>query len=660
VWVNTPVNLPKSVSASVVAVALMLGAAHGAHALPDNRSSGASAWSEKVSSSAETPELTAADLEPWLDGFMRTALRVNDIAGAVVHVVKDGQVLTSEGFGVSNVETGAPVDPERTLFRVASVSKTFTWTALMQLVERGQVELDADINDYLDFAIEGYGGEPITVRDLMTHRAGFEETGKNGSLSSPSELISLESYVKQSVPARIFPPGSTTAYSNYGAALAGYLVQRVAGQSFDDYMERALFGPLGMTSSSFRQPLPTELEAQMSRGYDRASEPAQPFEYMWDAPAGSLSTTASDMGRFMIEHLTNETPGAGRLLGSETAKVMHRTIAREFTGANGMALGFYEQNRNDREVIGHGGDIIRFHTQMELYLDENVGIFVSYNSAGIGVTELRNDLMTAFADRYFPQANADQRVEQAIALKHANEVAGNYLGSRRPESSFLKAAAVINQAKLIAHADGTLTFEGFGLSIRFVEIAPYRWKQVGSDAILAVDAEGDSMRMSPTPTIVFERVAAADTSTVRGLLLASALLVLVVTVLAWPVAAIVRRRSGVIRVWKPGEKRAVIARRVASALMLAATSAWVLQFQAFLTTLTVGGALHDGALVATQVLSVACGIAAALLAIVSLVSTAQHGRDVSRVFTTLVWTSAAGYLLVQFVDLNLFRVSAFF
>ncbi len=597
-------------------------------------------------------DLVPADLDTWLDGFMPTALRQNDIAGAVVSVVKGGKVLSSRGFGVSDVETGAPVDPQQTLFRVASVSKTFVWTAVMQLVERGEIDLDADIGEYLDFTVRGEGGMPITVRHLMTHTAGFEETAKNTLFDDPSGLITLETYVKQSVPARIFEPGSTPAYSNYGAALAGYIVQRVSGQPFDEYIEQKIFDRLGMTSSSFRQPLPANLEARLSRGYDTASEPARAFEYIWDAPAGSLSTTAEDMNLFMIEHLQNETPGLGRLLDAAAASLMHRTVTRAHPGVNGMALGFYEQNRNGREVIGHGGDLTLFHTQMELYLDENVGIFVSYNSAGAGATDLRSDLMTSFADRYFSESEPDARLERAVAVEHANEVAGSYRVSRRPESSFLKVASLAYQATLEAAPDGSLTLTANGMSDRFVETEPYLWRQPGTDNSFTVVSTNGSMRMTPSPVLVFDRVSTFDTATVRGSLSALAILVLLIPLVGWPVAALIRRRYRVSREWKPGERRAVVTRRIASLLILIAAAAWL----PLLLTVSGGDALDERLLIATQVFSIVSAVAATALAVIALVSTLRRRHGGFTLGGTLVWTLALGFLLVQYVDLNLLRV----
>ena len=182
---------------------------------------------------AATPALTGADLEAWLDGYMPYALSTADIAGAVVVVVKDGQVILEKGYGYSDVKTHARVDPKTTLFRPGSVSKLFTWTAVMQQVEAGKLDLDHDINEYLDFKIEGYGGQPIKLRHLMTHTAGFEESLLDLLVTDLNKLKPLGEALKDSIPARIYPPGTVPAYSNYGASLAGYIVSRVSGVPFE-------------------------------------------------------------------------------------------------------------------------------------------------------------------------------------------------------------------------------------------------------------------------------------------------------------------------------------------------------------------------------------------------------------------------------------------
>src|ERR1041385_3131708 len=179
-------------------------------------------------SAADRP-LTAEDMEPWLDGYMPYALHSADIAGAVVTVVKDGQVIVARGYGWADIARRSPVDPNLTLFRPGSVSKLVTWTAVMEQVEAGKLDLDADVNRYLDFEIPPRNGQPITLRQIMTHTPGFEEAIKDLITRDPKSVRPLGEYLKRWTPHRIFDAGTTPAYSNWATCLAGYMVERVSG-----------------------------------------------------------------------------------------------------------------------------------------------------------------------------------------------------------------------------------------------------------------------------------------------------------------------------------------------------------------------------------------------------------------------------------------------
>jgi CubicO group peptidase (beta-lactamase class C family) len=216
--------------------------------------------------------LTKADVDLWLDGYMPYALRTGDIPGAVVTVVKDGQILTTRGFGYADRDKRTAVDPNKTLFRPGSISKLFTWTAVMQQVEAGKIDLDADVNTYLDFKIPARNGKPITTRQLMTHTAGFEEVAKSLIFYGQPEPV-LGDYLKKHLPHRIFDAGTTPAYSNYATALAAYIVERVSGETFNDYLDRHVMGPLKMANTTFRQPLPANLAGTDSSA---TASPASP------------------------------------------------------------------------------------------------------------------------------------------------------------------------------------------------------------------------------------------------------------------------------------------------------------------------------------------------------------------------------------------------
>src|SRR5258708_30358660 len=271
------------------------------------------------------PEMTASDVEAFLDGMVPMQLQREDIAGAVIVVVRDGKILFSKGYGFADVKSRTPVSPSATLFRPGSISKTFTWTAVMQLIEQGKINLDRDVNDYLDFQVPHTSGRPVTVRNLMTHTSGFEEVIKDLAVDRVEDLPPLQAFVISHEPNQIFVPGTIPAYSNYGADLAGYIVQRVSGLPFEQYIQDNIFRPLGMTHATFVQPFPDSLKATMSNGYELASDDAKPFELVPPEPApdGGLSITGADMAPFMIAHLQNGSYGETRILQKQTAEMMH-------------------------------------------------------------------------------------------------------------------------------------------------------------------------------------------------------------------------------------------------------------------------------------------------------------------------------------------------
>lgn len=493
--------------------------------------------------------LTKADVDSWLDGLIPYGLSVGDVAGAVVVVVKDGQVLTERGFGFADVKSRRPVDPERTLFRPGSVSKLFTWTAVMQLVEAGKLDLDADINTYLDFKIPPREGAPITLRNLMTHTPGLGEYIKGMFVIDPKRVRPLGAHLARWTPPRIFAPGQVPAYSNYGAGLAGYIVQRVSGETFDDYIEKHIFAPLGMAHSSFRQPLPEALKADMASGYRRASQPARPYELIVNEPAGSLSSPGADMARFMIAHLQNGLYGETRILQEATARTMHAPSPKVYPALNGMALGFYHEDRNGHQVVGHGGDTEVFHSDLHLLLDDGVGLFVSFNSLGKegAAGTIRTALFHGFMDRYFP-APAAAEPTLATAKEHGRLMVGRYWWSRRSVTGFFSMTGLLGQTKVTVDADGNL-MAGFkdpgGAVIRGREVAPFVWKDATGQYTLAAavkDGRVESFSLEGlAPFMILQPVPKWADSAWNMPLLIAMLVILALAVLLWPVQAFVRR-----------------------------------------------------------------------------------------------------------------------
>ncbi|MBS0273285.1 MAG: beta-lactamase family protein [Proteobacteria bacterium] len=494
-------------------------------------------------------ELTAADLDAWLDGFVPYAIGRGDIAGAEVVVVKDGAVLFEKGYGVSDVKTQAKVDPKRTLFRPGSISKLFTWTSVMQLVEQHKIDLDADINTYLDFKIPPAYGKPITMRDLMTHRPGFEETIKNLLAPTAKDMVPLREALTRWVPERMFPPGEVPAYSNYGAALAGYIVQRVSGEPFEDYVARHIFAPLHMDHSTFKQPLPKALAGDMSKGYDRASGDPKPYELIPMSPAGGLATTGDDISRFMLAHLNNGSYDGARILEPETAKMMHGIVYPVPAGTLPMGLGFYHEDRNGYDIVGHGGDTIYFHSDLHLILDKGVGFYVTQNSAGKPGLGLRGPLFAAFMDRYFPAPKAAALPTLKTAKRDGALVAGAYEVSRRSDSNMLRIAGVLGYPAVKLNGDGTISIDIVkdlaGNPKKFRETAPFRWQEVnGPSQFIAVVKDGAVQRIYTSDLPPIEAITPAPF--LRGAwnfyLFVEMFAMLALTALFWPIKAILRWR----------------------------------------------------------------------------------------------------------------------
>lgn len=496
-------------------------------------------------------ELTTADLAAFFDGMMPLQIQQDNIAGAVVAVVKDGQVIFAKGYGYSDLKNKKPVSPDDTLFRVGSISKLFTWTAVMQQVQAGKINLDSDINQYLDFHVNEPHGK-ITMRNLMTHTPGFEEAIKDLISDNPARMSSLSDYLKTHQPQQIFEPGTTGAYSNYGAGLAGYIVQRVSGEPFDEYIEHHIFEPLGMAHASFRQPLPANLEPLISQGFQVASGGAKPFELVNPAPAGALAVSAMDITHFMIAHLNLGAYNGAQILNPETAKEMHSRQYAPDPKVNGMCLGFYEDSRNGHRVIAHGGDTIYFHSDLHLVLDANVGLFVSFNSLGRGDVEPRGPLYKQFMDRYFPYT-PPPTPSVGTAAADAQAVSGTYIASRRPQTNIFYLFAILAEAKVMPGKDGTLLLAGQkginGQPVEWHEESQNVWYDPADPQSLMVfdrQPEGGYKIAMEFPAEMYQEVGWSDSiGFVRNGLI-FALGILAITLILWPIAALIRWHYG----WK--------------------------------------------------------------------------------------------------------------
>ena len=486
--------------------------------------------------------------EAFVDGIMAIHMRDNHIAGATFSCVKDGEIFLAKGYGYANVERRKPVDPEKTMFRPGSVSKLITWTAVMQLVEQGKIDLNADVNTYLEnFKIPETFPGPITLRHLMTHTPGFEEKATGMGARTAENLMSLGEFLKEYMPARIRPPGVITSYSNYGTALAGYIVEVVSGLPFETYVKDYIFNPLRMTHSTFVQPLPADLAEHMSVGYkfEKGVFKADEFELINGmTPAGSMSASGTDMARFMIAHLQNGQCEENRILEEETAKRMHAQLFAHDPRIVGNAHGFWEMGYNDVYALEHGGDTQLFHSFLVMLLEHDLGFFVSYNSVG-GGGPARTQLIESILDRYFPLDLKTGLESSSDFNDRAGKFTGTYLRARTNRTTYEKIANFFMTIKVSATDKGTLLIPAGGPGVRqYVEIEPLVFQQIdGQDRVVfREDEEGHITHLfiGRHPYGAAIKLPWYKTPMVHLTILVIILLVFV-SVVRWPLSALARK-----------------------------------------------------------------------------------------------------------------------
>lgn len=477
-----------------------------------------------------------AELETFLDSVIEPQLQDAHVAGVTLSVVRGGKVFLTKGYGYADVARSIPVRPESTLFQIGSVTKLFTWTAVMQLVEQGKLDLDADVNTYLDFKIPATYSKPITLKHLMSHSAGFEDISI-GLFPSRFEIIQpLGPWLAGHIPTRVRPPGVISAYSNYGAELAGYLVERVSGLAYEEYIEKNLFQPLDMTHTTVRQPLPANFAPDMSVGYTyvNGAWQAQALQFHRTQPAGAISATAMDMAHFMIAHLQDGQYGEARILQERTAQQMRRTLFRLDDRVNGFTYGFWERDMNGQRVIGHSGGTRIFESDLILLPDQDFGLFISYNTSGAETSI--DQLILAFMDHYFPP---EEEAPEPPAFSDPRAVAltGSYRLTRSSYTTFEKVKGLVLYLDVNAEPDGTLVLSP--TQIRLVPVAPrlFRDNTYGLPVVFRQDASDPTtyMLIANRPDQTFERVAWYEAPSFHYVLL----LFCAILFLSVPLAAVV-------------------------------------------------------------------------------------------------------------------------
>jgi CubicO group peptidase (beta-lactamase class C family) len=435
---------------------------------------------------AAEPSLTdTADLGAWVDEFVAHQMQESHIPGAIVCIVKDGQIVLSKGYGWADIESHRPVDPHKTLFRLASVTKTFTATAIMQQVERGNLRLDSDVRDIVDFPLRLNSSKPLRVSDLLTHRGGFEN-GLFGVLSNRmTQMPSLKEVLSTTMPQQVRDPGTLSSYSNHGFTLLAYVIERRTGLTMAQYLQDNIFGPLGMQSTSFVQPLPPPWKDEVATGYSYANGQLtpHPFEIVLAAGGGAISSTADDMGRFMLVQLQQGMLDGHRILSTESMQDMHNVHFRYAPGPGGMGYGFPHAEINGHDVLWHTGALYYCYSRLVLIPDSGVGLFIAGNSDA--ADDLQERLFAAFMQRYFPVQAVASTASTDLAKPGANEadeISGEYRRSGFPITTFA-ALTSLNGITTVRRTNGGISVKrGVDQMLDYRYVAPARYRTSDSEA----------------------------------------------------------------------------------------------------------------------------------------------------------------------------------
>lgn len=514
------------------------------------------AWAlteDTMQTSKQMQALTRGALDQFLDAFVPSAMARLHVPGVTLTAVKDGEILTMRGFGYSDIESGRGVDPTTTVFRVASVSKVFTGMAVMQLVERGVVDLDNDVNTYVKgFRIPATYPAPITLRHLLTHTAGFDERNLGTSESGSSVYPRLGEYLAGELPPRIRPAGQEIQYSNHGAALAGYVVECASGTPFAEYVTANILAPLGLEHSDFQ--LTPDIDEHLSSSYQwsRGKYVKVPYVHTNVTPAGALMTTAADMARFMMANLAGGELDGARVLRAENVEAMQTQQFTNDPRVPGIGYAWLMGRRNGRRVVMHGGDLWQFSTQLLLAPDENFGLFVSGNSAG--AASLADELIKALFDTFFPSlegvnasgATQPEKDVSTVGADHVvsdpRELAGVYRMTRRPITTADKGISLLTQVRVTAKDDATLALAfpaGYQMpATTWAQAGPGLYRDTAGDDLMAFgERKTAAGKARPSRMYMgiwaFDRVPVYETASFTLTAVAAIAVVFVWAVLAW-------------------------------------------------------------------------------------------------------------------------------
>lgn len=430
-----------------------------------------------VGAGGATPSgIPLTGLEAFVDDYVKEYIGKQTVGASVV-MVKDGQVVLSKGYGYADVEQQIPVTPD-TVMEWGSISKLAVWASVMQLAEQGKLDLNQDVRKLLpeNFLKKLKYDEPITMLNLMNHNAGFEEYMFDMAYQSPEEVRSLEEGLKLAQPAQIYRPGEVVAYSNYGNSLAAFIVERISGQPYHEYVQQHIFEPLGMKHSmaySVVQDRP-ELLKHKAKGYFFAGPGSfnqGSWNYMSMYPNGGNNGTAEDLAKFAMAFM----PAAGEQSPLfQKSGTLDTMLTRSHSAAEdmpGIAHGFWEYPGVHR-TLGHGGNTIAFATNLMVVPEDRFAVVIMTNQAG--ESHIVHGLTKAIVG---------QRAQTETAvLPDVSEVEGRFVAARRPGHGFMKLFPYLTMMKLEPQGGDQLQVSLAGMSGSYQQVQPYLYEKTGGDS----------------------------------------------------------------------------------------------------------------------------------------------------------------------------------
>ncbi|WDI32538.1 serine hydrolase [Hyphococcus flavus] len=495
---------------------------------------------DTVSLPAFEPTREEAVLEGYVDGVVRAHMRAHGTPGVAVSVVMDGRLVFAKGYGAADAALQRPVTGDGTLFRIGSVSKTFIWTSVMLLRDRGLLDLDTDVNEYLEgVQIPDAFGGPITMNHLMAHRAGFEDTFSVFTYRDDSNETLAEA-LNDTMPKRVYPAGARTSYSNWGSALAAKIVEDVSGVSFEDFLMKEILMPIEMANTTLKGPstIQANLKSNLAEGVKFSGGAYAADEYMQIgpfAPAGAMASTAEDMAQWMLLHLGGGATGNTRLLSPQSHELMWSRAFSDREAGSDLAHGFMTGFHRGVETFSHGGATSTFYTNMVLVPDLSLGLFISQNATTDRT--LVSDLPALVMDHLL----AETSIAESPALNDVEspgEYTGQYFANRRSFTQFEK---LFSASDLVTVAPGQnndliITRNGNAYSYKSVPEASGTFENLrGERVVFGRDQSGKVSHISDASGVhSFDRPGIFNNSSVFNFALGAAFLFSVTTMLgAW-------------------------------------------------------------------------------------------------------------------------------